>query len=501
MRKNLAHWVAAGVLGGGDPYGGYDWYVNSVTGSDSNAGTSSFSPFATITKLLTVMQAGDSVGLAKGSTWREELLFPGNASQAYAYGVGNKPVLDASDIAVKANISKTGGQTNVYQISVTIPTRAGEVNFFNIWEDDVNLTLVASIAACDAAAGSYYIAAYTGSQTLYIHASDSSDVSANAKVYTYSARIASVYGRSYSGCVLQGVRCQKQIGNGGSILLGISSTVTDCDAFWGNKHNIYVMDGSTLTNVLAKDFYFNSSASLFVHNQDTPAGLGVTYTNCTAQLTAYQAIVTQVGFYGHQNTSGTFGTVTYTGCAVINCNVGFDFEEATAGVLTNPTLTGVNIGIRSYSVPLTITNITWNTGNGVNQFGVIAQAGTPAISVNGLTMATADINTLLFIYSTVANVYTVQNCNFTHAGTTGVCRSIYMTSAGAKLIADHNTYPASGWQTTYFTSALPNDADHFVSDFNSFGDDSQDLRVGGVTYSSVAAYKLATGQDANSTVP
>ena len=64
--------VAAGAaLLGGVPN---TWYVNSVSGSDSNTGVSESTALATIGHLLSQnIRAGDAIMLARGSVWHEQL--------------------------------------------------------------------------------------------------------------------------------------------------------------------------------------------------------------------------------------------------------------------------------------------------------------------------------------------------------------------------------------------------------------------------------------------
>jgi hypothetical protein len=496
LRTNRKLFYAVTETPNSDPFAGYSYYVNSVTGSDDNAGTSSLAPFATITKLLTVWQAGQSVGLAKGSTWREELLYPGNSSKAYAYGVsGNKPNLDASDIAANASFAKTGGQTNVYEISVTFAdARAGETAWANAYEDDVRLIAATSLANCDATPGSRYLAGYTGTRTLYIHASDSSDVTANARVYTYAKRWAGAYAFSYSGCVLSGVKCQKNLSQNGTIVMGTSATVTNCDAYFGSKHNVYVKDGSTLTNVAAVKAYFDPSQpskSYFVYNDNTPAGLGVTYTGCSVSNGGVLDSDAQ-GWYGHYNTSGSFGTVTYTNCTAADMGAGFDGIHADI-VCTGCAATNCGAGYRAENAGNTfdITNcsvsIDTNSGMGVKIDGAAI-----------VTIANTTITTSV-TWSAQEGVRTeTAGLDLTITETTTFENLVY----GIRCLSGDGTINVSGGDfigmvRNYDTAA---GGPTITSDFNRFRAATQDFNVQGVLYGDVAAYQAGTGQDANSTV-
>ena len=76
------------------------YYVDSSAGLDSNTGTSTGTPWKTISKVNSfTFSAGDNVLFKRGSTWRETIsLVPKSGSSgAYitysAYGTGNKPLI------------------------------------------------------------------------------------------------------------------------------------------------------------------------------------------------------------------------------------------------------------------------------------------------------------------------------------------------------------------------------------------------------------------------
>ena len=80
------------------------YYVDSVAGSDSNAGTSSGAPWRTIAKVnSTRFFAGDHIFFKRGRTWRE-LLEPYSSGEAGdpividAYGTGAAPIVSGADL-------------------------------------------------------------------------------------------------------------------------------------------------------------------------------------------------------------------------------------------------------------------------------------------------------------------------------------------------------------------------------------------------------------------
>jgi hypothetical protein len=79
------------------------YYVDNVDGSDSNDGTSTATPFATVAKVNTLaLTPGQTVAFKSGDVWHEMLTVshsgsPGTPINYLSYGTGAQPVIDASD--------------------------------------------------------------------------------------------------------------------------------------------------------------------------------------------------------------------------------------------------------------------------------------------------------------------------------------------------------------------------------------------------------------------
>jgi hypothetical protein len=470
----------------------YDWYVDSISGSDSNSGDSAFYPFATIAKLLTVLQAGESVGLAKGSHWREQLDLPGNGCTVEAYGSGALPILDASDLISAGSWAKTAGRTNVYEVNIT--PLWGVSNWLNVWEDDSFLTRAADLATCDSTPGSCFPSAATGTITLYIHATDSSDPGASGKVYEYSHRLYGLYSYDYSGCKITGIETRKNLSANGSLMTGRTSTIVNCLCSSGSKHNLLYRDGSFLAGVIAQNAYYGlTSHTYFVANENTPASLGLLHINCQAISDAYDSLGS--GFYGHANTSGDFGAVQYIGCSYSNLIVGFEFVNATSVLLDGSDFTmpvsASAVGLRTASAvehTLRNCNITHNGGRIVGNN--IAGA---TITIDGGLWTLDAITNGGMVYGTLAYALDVQDLVL--AG--GAYGSIlfYASHASTTFYARNNNYNVN--ITRCYDIA---EADNLDSDYNNFYDDSTRNRVEGTDYLTITTYQAGTGQDAHSTV-
>ena len=134
-----------------------DWYVDSKNGKDTNIGGSPGQAFATIAMLQEVLKEGQSVGLARGSHWREQLTITQDGIKVIAYGSGDKPILDCSDDLDNASFIKTSGYQNVYELNIS-PDLGSSKAWMRAWEDDQSLLRASSVAECDTTPGSFDLA-------------------------------------------------------------------------------------------------------------------------------------------------------------------------------------------------------------------------------------------------------------------------------------------------------------------------------------------------------
>lgn len=92
---------------------GTDYYIDYISGSDSNNGTSASTPWRTFDNVnSTDFQPGDTIHLKKGCTWNQELVINDSGTEANpitveTYGTGSKPVIinpssseDANSVSV-----------------------------------------------------------------------------------------------------------------------------------------------------------------------------------------------------------------------------------------------------------------------------------------------------------------------------------------------------------------------------------------------------------------
>ena len=88
---------------------GTTYYVDSVAGNDYNDGTSTNTPWKTLTKVNSVtFAAGDQILLKADSLWSSQLVLHGSGTSATpnkvgVYGTGNKPKINAGGIYANQN--------------------------------------------------------------------------------------------------------------------------------------------------------------------------------------------------------------------------------------------------------------------------------------------------------------------------------------------------------------------------------------------------------------
>lgn len=110
------------------------YYVDSVSGNDSNSGTSSTSPWRTIAKVNSHnFVAGDHILFKRGDTWRELLSFPSSGEAANpividAYGSGKAPTINGADLVPQAAWTLCSScESNVWR--ATVPAQPNIVAF------------------------------------------------------------------------------------------------------------------------------------------------------------------------------------------------------------------------------------------------------------------------------------------------------------------------------------------------------------------------------------
>lgn len=494
------------ILGGGS---GYDWHVDSVSGNDNNTGKSPAQAFATIAKLEEqTITAGQRIGLARGSVWREQMDISAADITIEAYGTGNRPILDAANVVAAGSWTKTGGQTNVYQATVT--PEWGSANHLGFWEDGAYLTKATSLANCDATPASYFPSAASGEITLYVHPTGSSNPTSDGKVYEYSHRQHGLNSYDALRLTVRSVHTKHNLQNGGSLRLGQYAHAIDCHATSNGTYGVYMRTGSRLTNCTVTDVYNSGATSVLVHpNDNTPAGEGIIISGCTLGMSS-QTIPSwgnSVGYTSHYNTSGDFGTARIENTTFTNLSYGINSPRHTSTIqIVNCTWTDCKFNLISPSEPpssgsgftVLVDGGSW-ISNVIDQRAFYADYTPSAITIQNLTLTTNQRTDIGYIAVRAAATVTVQDCNFINSFNQNGRTPIYCNNAGANLTLQRNTYSgAQNWTNLYsFTAGAAGMT--WASDNNTFGPNFA-MSILGTAYSVFATYQAAvTPRDANST--
>src|SRR5271167_4062371 len=172
------------------PLSATTYYVDNcvVTGSDSNNGTSTGSPWLTINKVNTsTFNAGDSVLFERTCTWREQLTVPssgsaGNPITFGAYGSGALPSIDGANLATWTQGTATPPTTVWYTSQAADP-------HFPIFGNSPGIKQ-SSVAALTSANQWYW----DGSSTLYVYSASNPTNTVEIPTRNYAIYIS---GKSY----------------------------------------------------------------------------------------------------------------------------------------------------------------------------------------------------------------------------------------------------------------------------------------------------------------
>lgn len=451
-----------------------EWYVDSISGSDTlNDGKSFNTPYKTIGKLLQqTINPGDTIYLAKGSYWREELNL-GNKDYITikTYGNGNRPVLDASDVAINANFTLTSGRTNTYQIPWTPLYGAGLAggHLISVWEDEIRLIRRSSIDEVEANPGSFFTALPNSGvqQTVYIHSYNSSNPTSNGRQYEITKRLSGALVRDY--CEVYGIHTRNNGNNDGSFAGRRNCLVVYCIHEDGTKHNAFLSSGEFRDCVFWKceEGANHYNCTLGVFYDDDPTGAVAIVRGCTfiggdGVNPNFNLPNGCIAIYGHgQNLDVRYKTAIIENCEfynvtsvgiigsensfvsdikAINCNdLGFSVFDATNYknyVMENVVFVARGIGnycVNIDSFPGVIIYI--------NGLAVYSPTGNDLIRINGTGQVNLKNCSIIGsggnigVHVLGAGILNVHNCVFDSCG-----YQINTENNIVSLVADNNVY-------------------------------------------------------------
>jgi hypothetical protein len=470
------------------------YYVDSVNGSVSGDGTIE-RPYKTLSQLPSLSD-GDMVGLRRGSHWREQVTVTAENVSFLAYGSGNRPIIDCSEILT--GIAKLDGYTNVWYASVTPDW--GATVWLNVWENDTFLMRATDLANCEATPGTYYPSGSTGTITLYIHPYSSTY---SGQVYEYAKRQAAISAQYVDGIVVNGIETRRNLSDAGSLVVGRFAYIRDTVCRDGGSHNVEYGGGSRLIDVQCINAYHGSTTGvMFILFEPDGYGGNVEHIRCSAINDSYNVNIS--GFACHAGAGGSeFGNVSYDTCT--GENLGYFISNLTSigGTITVDTCTatecstGVNCGesVTTYN----ITDFVY-TSSSANSIPIAANMNGIILNLDGGTYTINDggsTTTGIISLGTANMEANITNATFILNNASGNRRVVDCRSTTATLTMNGNTY---GGSTTsiwiyYFTVAVG-----YTSDYNTFNKDAMNVYIAGTAYYTISDYIVGTGQDANSTI-
>jgi|GEM_PF-6147317 len=303
------------------------YFVNSVGGDDGNSGLSSGSAKATWAGLESIGDlTGANISIAASSVFREQISIPNNARVIVADG--GRAIVSGADVLPNASFVSVGG--SVYQISLpSIPTTVNSyasvsnADVLMVWENNIRLgstmTKKTSVADVQAAPGSFWWD--TTSKILYVHATDSSDITANGRIYEASVRTLAIHGGDgfyVEGLIGEKAGAKTTTGQQGYGILGYKSgTYKRCVGRWGWNHCGGVANSEN-SNPLIFDtceFYDHERqtesavSTCFVAYKSSSSAAQVVIRDCYVHMPTYDAAYSDIGFYAH----GSAVQVTWDG--------------------------------------------------------------------------------------------------------------------------------------------------------------------------------------------
>lgn len=477
----------SGGLGTASSHGNiYNWYVDSVNGNDANSGKTQSQAFATIGALTGKVSTYQRIGLARGSYWREQLRITPNNVTVAAYGTGKMPTLNAADVAVNASFTKSGGYTNLYQRTWTNQFGENGKMFYSVWEDGRRLIRATSIANADATPGSFFAATPTvgSTDTIYVNAVGSTDVTANGKIYEISKRD---YGLKLAdNATARNIHTMYNGHNNGSLEVGLNAYVSGCLFEDGTIHNVLIGSGVMEDCIAWKQEVYATfgGATMYVAFTGTPS-LNVIFRRCRAiggSIHDPNNVGGNVGFLSHGPTP-RYNSITYEDCLTVNLGSGFSPEVDNLYIIGGK---GTRTILHITPTATTQTTITdyWYNGDDADVVlqRVISPTGTTPVTIKRMKGTSRTPNAALF-YRT--GDLSIENSTFAFFDTAVTRRGFDLATGNITAFNNNILYDmTAGYYLGAGVSVL-------AATNNVVYPATTDMQVNNVLYNDMAAYKAA----------
>jgi hypothetical protein len=299
------------------------YYVDSVAGDDLNNGTSSATPWQSLTKASNTVPANSLVRLKCGSSWRDKLRIAGANVRVETYDSGAAPIIDGADIIAPGDwVSQAPGAANVWGCTRIAVNTAACV--YSIFENGIRLIRTASLAACQAQAGSFFTPAEASyvqgvAFTAYVHTTAGTDPASNGNTYEIQQRDYCMYigGEAAPNARVYGpIVCKRAAHHNGVAQVGRNSFAHRLALYAGGVHNLYIDCGT----LIGCDSYDCEYGYDFVGNKGSSTDGEVQFIGCRADLSAQTAVIAGPGYFCHGD---TMEDVRFINCISNNHQTGF----------------------------------------------------------------------------------------------------------------------------------------------------------------------------------
>jgi hypothetical protein len=482
----------------------YLFYVDSVAGSDANSGLSASAPKQTLAAVQTLAASygdGASIGLSKGSVWREQYTFPAANMVIGVYGTGAMPIIDGADVAGAWTQPNAGSYPNVWAQSwsrTSASTTGSEM--LGYWENGTRPARYATNATTDLQTnGGWYstdLVGQTSTVSIYATGNPNSDGvlrEITRRHYGFSSNVASM-ALDRAGEILTGpIEIKRCVGHYNALALGSANIPRQFFLRDGNIHHM-VTEGVLSEDILATEYSPQIAPSVFVAYKGTGAGFAPVFNRLLALVPGGASRLTgsNSAFYSHASAANATASLTLSGCA----SRGLNFASASSQLLT------VNGGYCEDPYQSAITAL--STSNNISYL-MVRETTTTANSGGSAAMLRTGSNAYSFNLSHVASYTTKGACV---RNTTGGVQPVISHSAFVNTVngdgltngnanSTYNIFYNNGRCMDLITSGL-------IADFNVYyfvGQAAPGLYWNGTYYNTqvaLATYVSASGQDTNS---
>jgi hypothetical protein len=314
--------------GGGGPVTP-KWFVDSVGGNNANSGLSADQALQTIAAVLAKpIVAGDVVGLARGSLWKEIFVIPVNNLTIMPYGTGNPPMFDGADV-MPSTWTNTSG--TVYQQDWTRASVSG-TEYLQVWIDGaLPSRLATSVADLEANGGIFFTNRTNTTTTVFIKSLTDPNTSgvlyeAGKRSWAIDGHTATL-GSTKTGQLITGLEATRCSGHYNAFAIG-PGDCNQCIAHYGAIH-FTVTEAATGEDVICKNMPNLYPIADIPYTAYTANGAGKTHTATRCMVIGDTSVGTHQGFYCHDSASGwdsftlnqCFAYLQQIGCAVSFANL------------------------------------------------------------------------------------------------------------------------------------------------------------------------------------